>query len=46
MVALMKAKEEEVAAGKAKLEEAAGKLKEAEQKLKVRECNLSFLLFL
>jgi hypothetical protein len=35
MVALMKAKEEEVAAGKAKLQEASTKLKEAEDKLKV-----------
>jgi hypothetical protein len=35
MVALMKAKEEEVAASKVKLDEAAGKLKEAEDKLKV-----------
>jgi hypothetical protein len=35
VVALMKAKEEEVAASKVKHEEAAGTLKEAEDKLKV-----------
>jgi hypothetical protein len=35
MVALMKAKEEEVAASKVKLDEATGKLKDAEEQLNV-----------